>query len=357
MVIDSIKLHTVGLTLRDPFVTATSTQTTRTLLLVAVASGDTVGWGECSADGSPYCRGEDADTARAALSRVAQSYIGSPIDEPSSATDLVDSPMAAAALEAARWDLFAKAEKVPLAIALGGTLRPVASRAVLGRSHDLLKQADHALAQGYASVKIKLTTGDDLDDLRAIRDHHRNLRIAVDLNGSASHREPPSGFWEQLDDLRLDFIEQPYDPSDAGDCGRLLQQLQTSLCLDESVRSSDQASRAAAGGFLVNLKAAKFGGPAAARRILGDLPEGTGWWGGMLETGIGRAHSLALATLPGSVLPTDVAASNRYYERDVAEPFRLSDGSLTPTGRPGIGVDVDQATIAALNTQPPAHFP
>ena len=102
MVIDSIKLHTVDLTLRDPFVTATSTQTTRTLLLMAVASGDTVGWGECSADGSPYCRGEDADTARAALSRVAHSYIGSPIDEPSSATDLVDSPMAAAALEAAR---------------------------------------------------------------------------------------------------------------------------------------------------------------------------------------------------------------------------------------------------------------
>lgn len=357
MVIDSVSLYTVGMSLRDPFVSAASSLTTRTLLLVSITSGTLVGWGECSADGSSYCRGEDADSARLALSRVVGSVVGSAVVEPPTSSLLVGSPMAAAALEAARWDLYASFRGLPLAIALGGSLDAVASRAVLGRSDRLLVQAEQAIDQGYRSLKIKLTPSDDPADLRAVRATYPEVGIAVDFNGSVSRMHQTTRYWDELDDLGLDFIEQPYEPADHDWNEQLLERSRTPICLDESVRDRRQAIRAVDHGFMLNCKAAKFGGANEARAIWRDIPTGQGWWGGMLETGIGRAHSLALATLPGASLPTDLAASNRYYVTDLTEPFYLHDGGISPTERPGIGVAVDLDAIDRQNTRPPDQFP
>ncbi len=356
MVIDSVALYTVGVSLRDPFVTATNAQTTRALLLVSITSGNKVGWGECSADGSSYCRGESADTARLALGQPAQGLVGSPVVEPATNRDLVASPMAAAALEAARWDLYAKSEGLPLAVALEGRLDRVPSRAVLGRSDRLLDRAEQAIGQGYRSLKVKLTPSDNLADLRSVRAAYPGVGIAIDFNGSASHEHEIPGYWDQFDDLGLEFIEQPFEPADNQRSEMLVGRSATPICLDESVRDRHQAARAADQGFLTNLKAAKFGGAAEARAIWRDLPTGRGWWGGMLETGIGRAHSLALATLPGASLASDLAASDRYYATDVTEPFSLHDGGISPTGLPGIGVEVDLEAIDHLNTRPPDRF-
>ncbi|MDH3194565.1 MAG: hypothetical protein OEY55_02600 [Acidimicrobiia bacterium] len=356
MVIDSVTLYTVGMTLRDPFVTATDAQPTRTLLLVSITSGNFVGWAECSADGSTYCRGESAETARLALGQVAPALLGSPVVEPQSNRELVPSPMAATALEGARWDLYAKSNRLPLAIALKGKLDGVPSRAVLGRSDHLLDRAEQAIEQGYRSLKIKLTPSDDLAGLRSVRAGYPDVGIAVDFNGSASHGPEYPSYWDQLDDLDLEFIEQPFQPADHLLSEQLLKRSRTPICLDESVRDRHQAARAANQGFLINLKAAKFGGAVEARTIWRDLPAGQGWWGGMLETGIGRAHSVALATLPGATLASDLAASDRYYTEDLTEPFTLSEGRITPADRPGIGVEVDLAVLDRLNTRPPDRF-
>lgn len=354
--IDSVALHTVRLSLRDPFVTAASALTTRTLLLVSVTSGNQVGWGECSADGSSYCRGESADTARLALGQVAQGLLGSPVVEPMTNSDLIAAPMAATALEAARWDLYAKSKQLPLAVALEGNLDQVLSRAVLGRSDHLLDRAEQAIQQGYRSLKIKLTPSDDLENLRSVRAAYPDIGIAVDFNGSASNAHENPGYWDQLDDLGLEFIEQPFEPADHYRSELLVERSRTPICLDESVRDRHQAARAANQGFLTNLKAAKFGGAVEARAIWRDLPAGQRWWGGMLETGIGRAHSLALATLPGGSLATDLAASDRYYATDLTESFPLHDGGITPSGLPGIGVEVDMDALDHLNTRPPDRF-
>ena len=356
MVIDSVTLYTVGMSLRDPFVTATHAQTSRTLLLVSVTSGELVGWAECSADGSTYCRGESAETARLALGQVAPALVGSPVVDPLSDYELVASPMAASALEGARWDLYAKSKGLPLAVALKGKLDRVPSRAVLGRSDHLLSRAEQAIEQGYRSLKIKLTPSDDLAELRSVRSDYPDVGIAVDFNGSASHGLSHPGYWDQLDDLDLEFIEQPFQPADHRLSEQLLERCRTPICLDESVRDRHQTTRAANQGFLINLKAAKFGGSAEARTIWRDLLAGQGWWGGMLETGIGRAHSVALATLPGGTLASDLAASDRYYAKDLTEPFTLSEGGIAPTDRPGIGVEVDLDAVDHLNTRPPDRF-
>jgi O-succinylbenzoate synthase len=356
MFIDSISLYTVEMTLRDPFTTATESQTSRTLLIVSVTSGDLVGWGECSADGSAYCRGEDAGTARMALGGVARSRIGDLVEEPAPLAELVASPMAAAALDAARWDLYAKTIGAPLVNALGGSLKRVRSRAVLARSTDLLARADQAVTDGYRSIKIKLSPTDDLTDLHTIRSTHPAVGIAVDFNGSASRHRPPSSYWEQLDDLNLEFVEQPFDPSDQSASLGLVATSQTPICLDESVRNADQASWAIDHGFVVNLKAAKFGGPSRARVIARTCPDGQAWWGGMLETGIGRAHALALATMSGPTVASDLGASNRYYATDLTDPFELDEGGIKPSTLPGIGVTVDTEILEALSTVSPDRY-
>lgn len=354
MSIDSITLHTVRLVLRQPFTTATSSQSTRTLLIVSVRSGTLTGWGECSADGTAYCAGENAETARASLTRVAPAYIGSPITEPGDIDALVPSPMAAAALNEALWDLFAKSTGTPLAVALGGAIRPVPSRAVLGQAPDLMSRAEQAVELGYRSLKVKVSNPEDLAGLGSLRSMLPDIGLAIDMNGSAGRF--PTGFWKELDDLGLEFVEQPYSPGEANDNNRLRDVSTTPICLDESVRTTEQALRAADRGFLINLKPAKFGGPTSSRHIVNKLPGGQGWWGGMLETGIGRAHTLALATIGDPHLASDLGASDRYYVDDLTDPFALIDGALRPFDSPGIGVPVSEASLARLSIRDPDEF-
>ncbi len=351
MIIESIELTTVMMTLLDPFTSATSQQATRSLLIVAVTAGDHTGWGECSADGTSYCLGESADTARAILSEAAPHYIGQPVAEPRTDHRLIDTPMAAAALDSALWDLYAKSIAVPLAIALGGSIRTIASRAVLGRADDLVGRADHAIASGYQSIKIKLASTDDLADLATIRSNHPNAAMAVDLNGSASSVPPVKTFYAELDELALDFIEQPYEPANDTRNFALAASSVTPICLDESVRTLEAAVTAVQGGCLINAKAAKFGGPTASIALLDQIAGDQVWWGGMLETGIGRAHSLALATRPGPRRASDLSASNRYYEHDITQPWTLRNGGLTPIAAPGIGVEVDREWLKRYSTQ------
>ncbi|MDH3308463.1 MAG: o-succinylbenzoate synthase, partial [Acidimicrobiia bacterium] len=257
-------------------------------------------------------------------------------------------PMAVAAVEAALWDLHARQAGLPLAVALGGYVRPVGARAVLGVTDPtgLLRSAESAVAAGYRAIKAKIAPrrGDGLDGLRAA---FPDLDIAADANGSFDPHDPAHVLeLAALDRLGLSFIEQPFTRGDLAQTAALRATIGTPICLDEDVRSvPDAASVMKAGATdLLNLKSPRVGGHGPARRIVAlSADAGIGvWWGGLLETGIGRAHAVAAATMvTQGDLPADLAASDRYYVRDVTEPWVLQNGALRPSDRPGIGVDVD----------------
>ena len=347
MTIDHVDLYTVTMQMRSPFITASSTHAQRTLLLVAIRSGDLVGWGECSADGSAYCLGENAATASETLRPLAQTLIGADVMRPTPPDLASGQTMALSALDAAHWDLYAKAMDVPLVVALGGRVRPIPSRAVLGRHRTYTEQAGAAVNDGYRFLKIKLSPADSLDAVEAIRRQFPDVGLSVDLNGSLSGEPLNVSFIERLDHLGLDFIEQPFNASDDQRNRALLERSSTPICLDESVRTVSAAAKALDQGFLVNAKTAKFGGPSVASAV--ERSQSV-WWGGMYETVIGRAHSLAVASLGHEMsLATDLGASERYYQEDCGDPVTLSDGNLESSAAPGIGISIDQDRIDHLS--------
>jgi O-succinylbenzoate synthase len=213
----------------------------------------------------------------------------------------------------------------------------------------LLARVGEYVGQGYARVKIKIKPGWDVDVTRAVRRDFPDLRLQVDAN-SAYHPEDADIF-RQIDDLDLLLIEQPLDHDDIYDHAKLQAVLQTPICLDESIGSVDQARMAIELGSCrnINIKPGRVGGHTSSRRIH-NLCQERGipvWHGGMLETGIGRAHNVALASLPGFTLPGDISASSRYYATEIVDPpFTLNpDSTIDVPTSPGIGVHVDAIAL------------
>jgi O-succinylbenzoate synthase len=261
-------------------------------------------------------------------------------------------PMAKASLEMALWDLIGKLEDKSLRELFGGERKQVQVGVSVGIQESpnvLLKIVEDYLAQGYQRIKIKIKPGRDIAETQVLRDAFPNLRLQVDAN--SAYNLDTAGTLAPLDDLRLLLIEQPLAEDDLWDHSQLQKRFNTPLCLDESILSARHARQAIEMGAckVINIKAGRVGGLSQGIAIHDlcldlDVPV---WCGGMLETGVGRAANLALASLPGFALPGDISATNRYYIQDITqENFILNaDSTITVPSNPGLGITIDQAAL------------
>jgi O-succinylbenzoate synthase len=352
MRIASIGLSLLRMPLVRPFETSFGRMDARELILVDVedASGVT-GWGECVADRDPFYSSETSATAWHILEQyLVPAVLGRTFESADRADDawarVRGHQMAKASLEMAMWDLDARLRGQPLCERLGAAARPIESGVSIGIEGSvgaLLERVRVEREAGYRRIKIKIKPGWDLEPVEAIRREFGDIPLMVDAN--AAYDERNASALRALDPFRLMMIEQPLDYGDLVKHARLQQSLETPICLDESIVSPGAAADALDLGAcrIINIKPGRLGGYAASRAVhaLAQARRVPLWHGGMLETGIGRAHNLHLSTLPGFTLPGDVAASRRYFVPDLIEPaidVRPDGTILVPPG-PGIGVE------------------
>jgi O-succinylbenzoate synthase len=359
MIIEELELRHVSMHLVAPFETSFGVETERQAIILRVASEGLEGWGECVADGWPGYSYETVQTAwhiiEDHLSPLLLGRDVSDVDEyRQRIAHLRGHPLAKAGVELALWDLFARRDDQSLMRALGGERENVpvgVSIGIQSSAHKLVEVVGSFVEAGYPRVKIKIKPGRDLDDVKAVRDAFPELPLQVDANSAYSLED--SGIFEAMDDLGLLLIEQPLAEDDLVDHAKLQSRLDTPLCLDESILSARHARQALELGAcrVVNIKPARVSGLAEAVAIhdLCWAQEVPVWCGGMLETGIGRAANLALASLPGFTLPGDISATDRYYHQDIAEPpFVLEGGTLAVPQRVGLGVRIVPDALDAV---------
>jgi O-succinylbenzoate synthase len=363
VIIDAIELRVVRLPLVRPFETSMGRTDERTCILVRVDADGAVGWGECVADAHPFYSSETVRTAWHVLSDyLVPAVLGRDFRHPSeldaSMRHVRGHRMANASLEMAAWDLVARHAGVPLARLLGGTRDTIASGVSIGIQPTLADLADRVAAEradGYQRVKIKIKPGWDVEPVAFLRDRFGDLPLMVDAN--AAYTLQTAERLLPLDGFNLLMIEQPLDYDDIRDHAVLQRSLRTPICLDESIATVSRAVEAIElqACRIINIKPGRVGGHGASI-ALHDLCAAHGlpvWHGGMLETGIGRAHNLHLASLPNFALPGDVAASRRYYDPDLIDPpiEVRPDGTIpVPTG-PGIGVHVVEERVERLTDE------
>jgi len=359
--IERAVLREVPLTLARPFRSSAGVVGERHVLLLTLEGEGLQGWSECVAPDTPHYTYETTWTAWRMLSeiilpRAVGLDIGAPEDVLSTVADVRGHPMAKATLEMAAWDLVARARGVGLTELLGGTRPAIDVGVSLGVMpvDELGDVIDGHLADGYGRVKVKIAPGHDIDVLVALRKRFPELTLWADANSAYTLDDVPR--LAELDRLDLGMLEEPLAPGAFVDSARLQERLSTPVCLDESIGSvSDSATAIELGSCrVVNLKPGRVGGLASSLRS-SQMLVGAGipvWCGGMLETGIGRAHNLALASLPAFTLPGDISASRRYWRQDIVSPeLEVVDGKMAvPTG-PGIGVDIDVERIEALTVR------
>jgi len=340
-----------------PFRTSFGTETTRHLLFLRLVGDDAEGWGECVAMTTPRYSAEYVDGCDEVIRRFLLPMVGRETTAEEFVAEAVavrGHPMAKSVVEAALLDHQLRARGVSLASHLGAVRDRVPSGVSVGiheTVNGLIRTVEGYLRDGYLRIKLKIEPGRDIDLVRAVRrEFGDDLLLQVDAN--AAYRVDDAAHLAQLDEFNLLLIEQPLPEDDLGGHVTLARHMSTPVCLDESITSIESARVALEIGAcsVVNIKPGRVGGYLAARQIH-DLCRERGvpvWCGGMLETGIGRAANLALAALPGFTLPGDTSASDRYFRRDVTEPFILEGGYLTVPASPGIGRVPDQSVLDAL---------
>ena len=263
--------------------------------------------------------------------------------------------MAKAAIETACWDLESKRAGVPLWKHLGGTREEIPCGVSIGIQDSpdaLLEKIEKELNAGYQRIKIKIKPGWDLDVVRRVRERYPEILLTADANSAYTLADV--ALFKALDEFDLMMIEQPLAHDDMFDHAELQKQIKTPVCLDESVHSAEDARHAIDIGAcrIINVKLGRVGGHAEAKRVETVCREHSipVWCGGMLESGIGRAHNIAMATLAGFTLPGDVSASSRYWEEDIIEPpVTVSErGTITAPNKPGIGFEVNRSRVDSL---------
>ncbi len=355
--VETIELREVDLPLVRPFRTSFGEESVKRAILVRVAvAGGAEGWGECAAAEDPRYSEEWLDGAWAILRDfLGPALIKRPVGHPEEVGERVQwvrgHRMAKAALEAAVLDAWLRIRGETLASFLGGARDRVECGVSVGIASSveaLLEEVQGYLAKGYRRVKLKIEPGRDVDVVQHVRDALPDTPLSVDAN--AAYRLENLSVFQALDELGLVMIEQPLHHEDLADHAKLQGQLQTPICLDESIRSAHDAAVAIEMGAcrIINIKPGRVGGVVEAKAVH-DVALGAGvpvWIGGMLETGVGRAPNVALAALPGVTLPGDTSASDRYFKEDITEPFVIdAEGTMAvPTG-PGIGVAPDSARL------------
>jgi len=357
MRIESAELRILGMELVSPFETSFGRETERHCLIVRLRAEGLEGWGECAASGRPGYSYETTGTAWHMMADFfLPSVLGQELEEPGDLAPLLGAfrghPLARAGLEMALWDLAGKRQGKPLAELLGGGRSSVPVGVSVGIQpsvEDLLKTVEGYRRKGYRRVKLKIKPGKDVVEVAAVRNAHPDLALQVDAN--SAYRLDDLPIFRAMESLDLLLIEQPLAEDDLVDHGKLQAQLGTPICLDESIGTVRHARQALEIGAcrIINIKPGRVGGLSEAVAIhdlclTGGTPV---WCGGMLETGLGRAANLALASLPGFTLPGDISATARYYARDIALPeFVLNPDSTIDVPRgPGLGVDVVAAAV------------
>ncbi len=357
MKIDTVEIHQLSMPLVSQFETSKHVERDRECLLIHVEGDGNEGWGECVAQRVPWYSYESIGTAWHVLEdflvpAILETELEAPSEFPERVAGIKGHPMAKAGLEMAIWDLAGQIAGEPLAEMLGGERTQVEVGVSIGIQEDvktLLEVVRNHLNEGYRRVKLKIKPGMDLEYVEAVREAHPDLALQVDAN--AAYDTNRSKIFEQMDQYELVLIEQPYPEEDLLAHAELQARVSTPVCLDESIDSVTMARQALDldACRIINIKAGRVGGLTEAVKIH-DLCSARNvpvWCGGMLETGVGRASNLALASLPGFTLPGDISATDRYYELDVAKPrFTLnSDGTINVPTNPGLGVDVDQSAL------------
>ena len=358
-----ITLREIHIPLIAPFETSFGSTSLRRILLVEADVDGLSGWGECTAGENPYYSYETVETAR----HIVRDFLwpmlkGRKLNAASEVFDLLapirGHNMAKAAVESAIWDAEAKQKNLPLAKLLGGAREEISSGVSIGIQPSievLIAKVERELAAGYQRVKIKIKPGNDVEPAHALRQRFPRLRLMVDANSAYGLED--ALLLQQLDQFFLIMIEQPLGYDDLYSHAALQRQLETPICLDECIHDIAHARAAIeiAACKIINMKLGRVGGHTAARRIH-DLCQSKSipvWCGGMLESGIGRAHNIAMSTLPNFTLPGDVSASRRYWTEDIIEP----EVEVTPQGTirvptaPGIGYAPRLDRIEALTQQ------
>jgi len=370
MNIRQIELREIRLRLVHFFETSFGRTIERRIMLVRVRDADGAeGWGECTAGEGPFYSEEWIDSAwEVTRLFLAPMVLGREVESAAGVGELMrrarGNRMAKAAIETACWDLESSRAGVPLWRHLGGVQAEIPCGVSIGiqDTHEqLLEKIETELAAGYQRIKIKIKPGWDTSAAAMIRERFGDIRLMVDANAAYSLADAPH--LAELDDLDLMMIEQPLDYDDIHDHGALQALIRTPICLDESLHTVKLAREAIEAGAcrIINIKPGRVGGFAQSIR-LHDLAAAHGipvWHGGMLESGIGRAHNIHLSTLHNFTLPGDVAASKRYFSPDLIEPpiDVRSDGTIAVPDRPGIGVEIVQDRIDTATEQRLEIFP
>jgi O-succinylbenzoate synthase len=362
MRIEAIELRRIRLPYRTPFETSGWREEANHSIIVTLHSEGAIGWGEAPVGTGPWYNEETQATAWVMMREIlAPMLLGRDVSRPEEVDAIFarvrGNRMARAGLEFAAWDLFGRAHGKSLSAMLGGTRQRVEVGVSVGIQESieaLLDVVEGYVKAGYQRVKLKIKPGWDVEPTRAVRERWPDLQLQVDANSIYTLDQADQ--LALLDEFDLLLIEQPLAHDDIIDHAKLQRLLRTPICLDESIVSPEHARWAIELGAcgVINIKPSRVGGFTAARRIH-DLAQAAGipvWCGGMLETGIGRAANVALASLPNFSLPGDISANDRYFTQDiVTNPFTLNpDSTLSvPTG-PGSGAEVDLDRLQSVTT-------
>ena len=364
MIISSIELREIRLPLIHFFETSFGRTTERRILLVCVRDSEGLqGWGECTAGEGPLYSNEWIDSAWVTTEKfLAPMLVGAEFE---SAGDVFArlSPvrghrMAKAALETACWDVESKRRGLPLWKHLGGTQTEIACGVSIGIQDSvdiLLEKIQKEIDAGYQRIKIKIKPGWDAAVIEKVRERFPDTRLVGDANSAYTLADAP--LFRDLDRFNLMMFEQPLPHDDIFDHATLQKQIKTPICLDESIHSPADASHAISlrSCQIINLKLGRVGGHAEAK-LVEQVCREQGipvWCGGMLESGIGRAHNIAMSTLAGFTLPGDVSASERYWEEDIIEPpvTVSSRGTISVPTQPGLGFAVNLPRVETLTVR------
>jgi o-succinylbenzoic acid (OSB) synthetase len=362
--IEKVVLREIRLPLVHFFETSFGRTYERRILLVEVVQDGISGWGEVTCGENPFYNEEWTDAAWLLLKH----YIVPPVlKRPLPSADCVAElsahirghRMARGGLEAAVWDLEARLKNVPLWKHIGGGARKEipcgVSIGIQDSIPQLLKKIETEVNAGYQRIKIKIKPGWDVNVIREVRKEFPSIKMMADANSAYTLAD--ADHLRRLDEFYLMMIEQPLAHDDIIDHAQLQPKLETPICLDECIRSAHHAEQAIALGAckIINIKLGRVGGFLEARRVH-DVCKAAGipvWCGGMLESGIGRAHNVALSTLPNFVLPGDVSASKRYWSRDIIDPeVEVSpSGAITVRDEAGLGYAVNTAYIKEITVR------
>ncbi|HWP54872.1 MAG TPA: o-succinylbenzoate synthase [Pyrinomonadaceae bacterium] len=364
MIISSIELREIRLPLIHFFETSFGRTTERRIVIARLRDNDGAeGWGECTAGEGPFYSDEWAETAWPTLKEfLAPMVVGHEVTAAANVHELMKSVrghrMAKAAIETACWDLEAKRAGVPLWQHLGGVQTEIPCGVSIGiqdSPEQLIEKIEKEVKAGYQRIKIKIKPGWDLDIVRRVRERFPEIRLMGDANSAYTLRDVQ--LFKTLDEFDLMMLEQPLAYDDMFDHAELQKHIKTPVCLDESVKTPADAAHAIklAACRIINVKLGRVGGHAQAKLVeqIAREQKIPVWCGGMLESGIGRAHNIAMATLAGFTLPGDVSASARYWEEDIIDPpvTVTARGTIMAPVKAGIGFEVNKKRLDQLTVK------